>query len=160
MDVGSEREIKPKITERLSIEITKEDIRKRILKLNTNKSPGPDNMHLRAVKELAFVIVDPFYFVFDLSLKTGRVPSAWKLGSICAIYKNKGSRNSVENYRRITLSSIACKILETIIGDSVMTYLMANKILTEKQFGFMRGRSTILQLLKVVDKLSDILEVV
>ena len=35
---------------------------------------------------------------------------------------------------------------------------MANKILTEKQFGFMRGRSTILQLLKVVDKLSDILD--
>ena len=39
-----------------------------------------------------------------------------------------------------------------------MTYLMANKILTEKQFVFMRGRSTILQLLKVVDKLSDILD--
>ena len=39
-----------------------------------------------------------------------------------------------------------------------MTYLMANKILTEKQFGFTRGRSTILQLLKVVDKLSDILD--
>ena len=74
-------EIKPKITERLSIEITKEDIRKRILKLNTNKSPGPDYMHPPVVKELASVIVDPFYFVFDLSLKTGRVPSAWKLGS-------------------------------------------------------------------------------
>ena len=88
-------EIKPKITERLSIEITKEDIRKRILKLNTNKSPGPDNIHPRVVKELASIIVDPFYFVFDLSLKTGRVPSAWKLGSICAIYKKKGSRNNV-----------------------------------------------------------------
>ena len=39
-----------------------------------------------------------------------------------------------------------------------MTYLMANKLLAEKQFVFMRGRSTILQLLKVVDKLSDILD--
>ena len=76
-------------------------------------------MHPRVVKELASVIVDPFYFVFDLSLKTGRVPFAWKLGSICAIYKNKGSRNSVENYRPITLSSIACKILETIISHDV-----------------------------------------
>ena len=31
---------------------------------------------------------------------------------------------------------------------------MANKILTAKQFGFLRGRSTILQQLKVVDKLT------
>ena len=35
---------------------------------------------------------------------------------------------------------------------------MANKILNAKQFGFLRGRSTILQLLKVVDKLTEILD--
>ena len=57
-------------------EITKDDIRKRILKLNTNKSPGPDNMHPPVVKELTSVIVDPFYFVFDLS------PKNWE-GSFC-----------------------------------------------------------------------------
>ena len=39
-----------------------------------------------------------------------------------------------------------------------MKYLMSNNILTDKQFGFMRGRSTILQLLKVVEKLSEILD--
>ena len=91
-------------------------------------------------------------------MKTGKVPSAWKLGSISAIYKNKGSKHNVENYRPISLSSIACKILESIIRDSIMEYLKANKILSEKQFGFMRGRSTVLQLLKVVDTLSEILQ--
>ena len=39
-----------------------------------------------------------------------------------------------------------------------MKYLMSNNILTNKQFGFMRGRSTILQLLKVVDMLNEILD--
>ena len=39
-----------------------------------------------------------------------------------------------------------------------MKYLMSNNILTNKQFGLMRGRSTILQPLKVVDKLSEILD--
>ena len=39
-----------------------------------------------------------------------------------------------------------------------MIYLMANKILAAKQFGFLRGRSTILRLLKVVDKLTEILD--
>ena len=64
----------------------------------------------------------------------------------------------MENYRPISLSRIACKMLESIIRDSIITYLMANKILTAKQFGFLRGRSTILQLLNVVDKLTELLD--
>ena len=115
-------------------------------------------MHPRVVKELSLVIVNLFYYIFNLSIKTGKIPSAWKLGSISAIYKNKGSKHCVENYRPISLSSIACKMLESIIRDSFMTYLMANKILTAKQFGFLRGRSTILQLLRVVDKLTKLLD--
>ena len=111
-------------------------------------------MHPRVVKVLVAVIVNPFYLIFNLSLKTGTVPSAWKLGLISAIYKNKGSKNSVEIYRPTSLSSIVCKILESIIRDSLMKYLMLNNILTDKQF----GRSTILQLLKLVDKLSEILD--
>ena len=115
-------------------------------------------MHPRVVNELSLVIVNPFYYNFNLSIKTGKIPSVWKLGSISAIYKNKGSKHCVKNYRPISHSSIACKILESIIKDSIMAYLIANKILTAKQFGFLRGRSTILQLLKVVDKLTKILD--
>ena len=124
------------VSERLTVDVTNEIISKKITDPNTNKSPGPDNMHPRVVKELSLVIVNPFYCIFNLSIKTGKIPSAWKLGSISAIYKNKGSKHCVENYRPI-LSSIACKILESIIIDSIMTYLMANKI-TAKQFGFKR----------------------
>ena len=102
---------KPTVSEQLTIEITKEVIQEMINELNTNKSPGPDNMHPRVIKELAATIITPFYFIFNMSLKTGKVPSAWKIGLISAIYKNKGSKNSVENYRPITLWSIACKIL-------------------------------------------------
>ena len=49
-----------------------------------NKSPGPDNMHPRDVKELVAVIVHPFYFIVNLSLKTGKVPSGWKVELISA----------------------------------------------------------------------------
>ena len=129
-----------------------------IHELNTNKSPGADIMHPRVVKVLVAVIVHPCYLIFNLLLKFGTVPSAWKLGLISEIYKNKGSKNSVENYRPISLSSIVCKMLKSIIGDSLMKYLMSNNILTDKQFGFMRGRSTNLQLLIVGEKLSEILD--
>ena len=58
-------ENKPTITKHFSIEITKEVIRKKIKELNTNKSPGPDNMHPRVVKDLIAVIVHPFYLIFN-----------------------------------------------------------------------------------------------
>ena len=39
-----------------------------------------------------------------------------------------------------------------------MSYLNSNEILTNKQLGFLRGRSTVLQLLTIVDKWTEILD--
>ena len=40
----------------------------------------------------------------------------------------------------------------------MLNYLKANDILSNEQFGFLRGRSTVLQLLKVVDKWMEIMD--
>ena len=48
--------------------------------------------------------------------------------------------------------------MESIIRDSVLEYLHSNNILSEKQFGFLAGRSTVLQLLKVVDHWTEIVD--
>ena len=39
-----------------------------------------------------------------------------------------------------------------------MEYLKVNLLLSEKQFGFLVGRSTVLQLLTVVDKWTEIMD--
>ena len=96
--------------------------------------------------------------IFNLTIKHSKIPAAWKLASITAIYKNKGSKHSAGNYRLISLTSIACKIMESFIRDSMLNYLKANDILSNEQFGFLRGRSTVLQLLKVVDKWTEIMD--
>ena len=58
----------------------------------------------------------------------------------------------------ISLTSIACKFMESFIRDSMLNYLKANDILSNEQFGFLRRRSTVLQLFKVVDKWTEILD--
>ena len=45
-----------------------------------------------------------------------------------------------------------------MIRDSILEYLKVNSILSKKQFGFLRGRSTVLQLLQVIDKWTEILD--
>ena len=114
--------------------------------------------HPRVFKEIASVLVNLLFMIFNLTIKHSKIPSAWKLASITAIYKNKGSKHSAENYRPISLTSIACKIMESFIRDSMLNYLKANDILSNEQFGFLRGRSTVLQLLKVVDKWTEIMD--
>ena len=149
---------KANIKEELKLGITKEIISKKLHELNINKSPGPDNMHPKELKELASVLIDPLFIIFNISLRLGKIPSAWKLAAITPIFKNKGNKQSARNYRPVSLSSIACKIMKSIIRDSIMSYLNSNEILTNKQFGFLRGRSTVLQLLIIVDKWTEILD--
>ena len=86
-----------------------------------------------------------------------QLPKEWKHANISAIFK-KGNRTSPQNYRPVSLTSIVCKILESIIRDSVITHMTDNNLFSPKQFGFLAGRSTVLQLLKVLDIWTKILD--
>ena len=68
----------------------------------------------------------PLAIIYNTSLRTGRVPQAWKDGVVTAIFKNKGKRSSAANYRAITLTSIVCKILEKIIVELIEAHLKEN----------------------------------
>ena len=107
------------LDEELKLDITKGIISTKLHELNINKSPGPDNMHPKVVKELASVLVHPLFVIFNLSVKLGKIPSAWKLATITAIFKNKGGKVSSGNYRPVSLTNIACKIMESFITDSI-----------------------------------------
>src|SRR2546425_8682789 len=66
------------------------------------------------------------------------------------LYLKKG-KNLVENYRPISLTCITCKLMESIIRDQMMDYFLINKLFNEYQYGFINGRSVVLQLLKIID---------
>ena len=107
-------EDKPNISKVINIEITQELIQKKLCKLNINKSPGPDNLHPRVVKELADVLVKPLHIIFNLSLCLGKIPTAWKTATVSAIYKLKGSKNVAENYRPIWIHGTKVDYTTTI----------------------------------------------
>ena len=80
----------------------------------------------------------------------------WKCANISPIYK-KGRKDDVNNYRPVSLTCI-CKILESIIRDKVMEHFTINKLFTNRQFGFLKGRSTVTQLLQILDDWTETLE--
>ena len=141
----------------LNIRIDAESIKKKLLKLKIFKSPGPDKLHPRVLRELAEVICKPLAIIFHASIQLWVIPDDWKLANITAIYK-KGHRQIAGNYRPVSLTSIVCKILESIIRDQIVDYMKTNKLFSNKQFGFIGGHSTTMQLLKVLDQWTSILD--
>jgi hypothetical protein len=61
------------------------------------------------------------------------------------------------NYRPTILTSVICKTMDKLVREIIVMHMSANKLFSNKQFGFISGRPTTLQLLKVMDEWTDIL---
>ena len=81
-----------------------------------------------------------------VSLEEGIVPSEWKEANITLLFK-KGSRNKPENYRPVNLTSVVCKLLETLIRDHMVEFLVKHKLINTSQHGFLKARSCLTNLL-------------
>ena len=51
------------------------------------------------------------------------------------------------NYRPVSITSVICKLLEAIIRDDMMDFLIKNKLLNPSQHGFLKARSCLTNLL-------------
>ena len=70
----------------------------------------------------------------------------WKEANSIPLFK-KGSRNKSVNYRPVSLTSVICKVLETIIKDHMMDFLIKYKLINPSQHGFLKARSCLTHLL-------------
>ena len=77
---------------------------------------------------------------------------------IQSLLGKNGNRPTPSNYQPISLTCIASKVIESFIRDHMLQRMKANDLLTRKQFGFLQGRSTVLQLLRVLDDWTDSLD--
>jgi len=108
-------------------------------------------LHPQVLREARHQLATPLLLLFEKSYTTGPLPRDGKVASMVPIYK-KGSKAAVNNYRPVSLTNIVYKVMESIIRDHVMQYFLQNDFFSSKQYGVLKGRSTALQLLKIVDE--------
>lgn len=133
------------------------EVLKLLQDLNVNKSPGPDGLHPKMLKELSEALVKPLTIIYNTSLSLGTVPDSWKEGNITALFK-KGDKSNPGNYRPVSLTSVICKLMEKLVRVIIVNHMIKNELFSNKQFGFISGRSTTLQLLRVMDEWTEILD--
>ncbi len=97
-------------------------------------APGPDGITPSILQRLEDSVVAPLQIIFNRALETGDSPKDWKTASVTPIFK-KGTKGDPSNYRPDSLTSVPCKILESIIKDRVMSHLLENNLIRKSQHG-------------------------
>ena len=99
----------------------------------------------------------PGVLIYQDSIITGTVPLKWRNVNVCAVFK-KGKKSDPANYRPISLTCIASKILEHVVHSHVMKHLRVYQILKDCQLGFKAKRSTESQLILTIHDLANSLD--
>nr|XP_047138938.1 uncharacterized protein LOC124814888 [Hydra vulgaris] len=130
------------------------DIKKRLLNLNVHKSPGIDRIHPMFLSKCADSLARPLCMIFNQSFLTGTLPTSWLKANITPIFKN-GDRLNAGNYRPISLTSVVCKVMESIVKDTIMNHLNKNKLLIPEQHGFIKSKNCVTNLLETLDIITE-----
>ena len=129
-----------------------EDMEKRLLSLNTRKASGPDGLPVWIFRDFAHLLAGPLASIANATLRDGHIPEQWKLSDTVPLPKTK-PLNSIENdLRPISITSVAAKAVEYF--PVKFMYEDITNSLDHNQFGGIRGSSTDMALLSIVNEIS------
>lgn len=69
-----------------------------------------------------------------------------------------GNKQDAANYRPISLTSIVCKVMESIIHEHMMQHLQRFNLISRDQHGFVNKKSCVTNLLETYDIMSAAME--
>ena len=125
--------------------------------MNPSKASGPDSIPPSILKECAQELAIPLAILMNRSIREGVIPADWKIAHVTPIFK-KGKKSAPGNYRPVSLTSVTCKVMESIIRDQLIGHFTRNALFTDCQHGFMNGRSCSTNLLAVLDIWTSVIE--
>ena len=100
----------------------------------------------------------PLLLIFQTSSNKGVILNERKQTNVVQIFKGKGSKHIIDNYRPISLTYTSCKVIESIIHKNIVDYCDRNNILTDEQHGFRNKHSTTTNLLEFMDDITSFVD--
>ncbi len=132
-------------------------MKRKIRVLRTNAASRPDGLGPKVLQELQDELSPILAAIFRKSLDKGVVRQDWKEANVTPIFK-KGTKSSPGNYRPVSLTSISCKLMESILRDAITDHLTANRLIKDSQHGFMKDKLCVTNLLKFLEKATTVVD--
>lgn len=104
-------------------DISHEEIINAINQMSKNKSPGSDGLTVEFYCQFYNDLRNVLMKLFNSIENEGTLSRSMKCGVISLIYKKKGDRRSLKNYRPISLLQVDYKILARIMANRFKTVL-------------------------------------
>ena len=121
-------------------EITTEEIKKAIAKMENRKAPGIDVITAEVLKAGGDPMVAMLHKIFNTVYDTEKTPKDWAKMMVTPIHK-KGDKQTPANYRAISLLSIPGKVFSRVLLSRMQK--KTEEATGESQFGFRPGRGTV-----------------
>ena len=112
------------------------------IKTMNNSGNGFHNPSRQIYKMVCDYIKYPICDIFNSILETGIYPNVLKVACVTPIFKS-GDPCNVRNYRPISGLSILNILIEKLFFSRFISFANENRIITQKQYGFTKGLSTI-----------------
>lgn len=115
------------------------DIAAVVKNMARGKSPGHDSLSIEHVQNAGVHLPRILALLFNLCLSHSYLPAEMMKTIVTPIPKNKtGDLSNINNYRPISLATIAAKILDSLLNSCLNKQVHLN----DRQFGFRNGLST------------------
>ena len=136
---------------------TPDEVHFYVSSLDPNKATGPDGISARMLRQTADSITTSVTELLNLSLRSGCVPKEWKKSNVVPIPKTSPP-STPSNYRPISLLRILSKVMERHFHLLITEHLRDCHPLSDSQWGFQAGKSTVTGLLATLHSWLNILE--
>ena len=128
--------------------ITEQDIKDTLKSLKIGNACCNDIISHQMLKGTADYVYKPLLILFNYSLKSGTFSTQWKLARVVASFQ-KDDKSKPSNYRPISLLSCVGKVMEWVVYKHIYNYILEHSLLYAYQSGFLKGHSTVYQLLEI-----------
>jgi len=136
--------------------LTVDELKRAARRLPSGKAPGPDLIPNEILALLASTSPEILLNIYNKCWIEGIFPSRWKIARLVLLYKGAGKPATLaSSFRPLSLLNGVGKLFERLVLQRLSAWLDENSPLSNNQYGFRAGRSTVDAIRKVVKIAGD-----